>query len=378
VTTLANLRDVAQRSGVSVATVSHVLNNRNGNMNARTRQRVLDAMRELGYRPGTVPVGAAQRRSNAIGVFVWVSPYETEPLLGNVYAVSVLDGIVAQTIRAHWNVMLVNVTAWEDARAQIRQFVDGRCDGFVLIAPPQGLEITEALAERGYPFVVVNAGTSNLQVSSVDIDNVAAGRDITEHLIANGHRRIAFLLGEETYDNTRERLEGFRQAFQRAGLPASEDLVLWPGTYEIGAVARRLERLLDRRARTPVAERPTAILCGNDAMASEAHRILRSHSLRVPEDVSLAGFDDSIHAIQMEPSLTTVAQPLQRLGARATEILLTQIAAGEDGASGEIMKEYLPHRLVVRDSVAAISTDQSPMCDAEGGLPGRTTAGGTS
>ena len=348
---MANLRDVAKRSGVSVATVSHVLNNRNQNMSAKTRQRVLDAIRELGYRPGTVPVTGAARRAQAIGVFVWLSVWETEPLRGNVYAVNVLDGIIARTLPYHWNVTLINVTAWEDARGQIRQFADGRCDGFILIAPPQGMEITDALAERGYPFVLINAGSGDNRVSSVDVNNVAAGREVTKHMIDRGHHRVAFLLGEETYDNTCERLEGYRQAFRDSGLAVPEDLILHHGSYEIGSCAARLERMLERAAEMPESERPTAVVCGNDAMAVESRRFLVSRGLRVPEDISLAGFDDSAFATQMDPPLTTVYQPLQQLGIRSADILLKQIEALDRGTPGGVAKEFLPHRLIVRESV---------------------------
>jgi len=357
---VTNLRDVAKRSGVSVATVSHVLNNRNHNMSARTRQRVLDAIRELGYRPGTAPVASASRRAQAIGVFVWLSIWEPEPLCGNIYAVRVLDGIIARTLPHHWNVTLINVTTWEDARAQIRQFADGRCDGFILIAPPQGMEIAGALAERGYPFVLINAGAGDNRVSSVDINNVAACREVITHLIERGHHRIAFLLGEESYDNTGERVEGFRAAFKDAGLLVPEDLILHDGSYEIGSCSARLEQMLERAAGMPESERPTAVLCGNDVMASEARRFLTGRGIRVPEDISLVGFDDSAYAREMDPPLTTVYQPLQLLGTRAADKLLKQIEAMDAGTPAGVAKEFLPHRLIVRDSVADRTAGRTP------------------
>jgi DNA-binding LacI/PurR family transcriptional regulator len=349
---MATLRDVAKLSGVSPATVSHVLNNRTQEMSAETRQRVLDAMRTLGYRPGIAPTGASSRHTHTIGVFIWLE--QSAPLRSNPYAVNILDGILVSAMPNHWNVTLISVNAWEDARSQVRLYADGRCDGFVLIAPPAQLAIPEALQERGYPFVLVNAGSDNPAVDSVDIDNAAAAHELTTHLLDQGHRHIAFLPGSEAYDNTSERLRGFRQAFADAGLPdpdtEAEGGVLRPGEYHYEQSAARVTAFLERRVLLPPAERPTALLCGNDKLAWNAREVMRQYGVSVPGDISLAGFDDAHYAAEMDPPLTTVRQPLHEIGARATELLLARIT-GADTAPSEPVTTFLPYEIVMRSSV---------------------------
>jgi len=349
---MATLRDVARMSGVSPATVSHVLNNRNQNMSAETRQRVLDAIRALGYRPGAAPGNDAARRARTIGVFLflWLGE-QRAPLRSNPYAVDILDGILSTAIPRHWNVTLISVDAWEDARAQIRLSADGRCDGFVLIAPPPDLEIADALHERGFPFVLINSDGGDVPGDGVDIDNATATREQTERLIALGHRTIAYLPGAEDLSNTRERLRGFQEAFAAAALPDPGTWILGPGTYNYSQSQERLASFLARRAALPVAERPTALICGNDNLAAWARESLREQGIRVPEDLSLAGFDDVPYAATMDPPLTTVRQPLHELGVRATELLLRRIDAGVPEPSHPVTT-FLPYEIVFRDSVA--------------------------
>jgi DNA-binding LacI/PurR family transcriptional regulator len=346
---MATLRDVAKLSGVSPATVSHVLNNRNQNMSAETRQRVLDAIRSLGYRPGAVPVSDTVRHAQTVGVFLWLE--SGTPLRSNPYAVDVLDGILSRAIPDHWNVTLISVNAWEDARAQVRLYADGRCDGFVLVAPPPSVAIPEALKERGYPFVLINSGSGDLTLDSVDIDNTAAAREVTSYLIGRGHRRIAFLPGGEEYDNTIERLRGFRQAIAEAGLLDPEPWILWPGSYDYPLSTARVTGFLKRRAALPPAERPTALLCGNDKLAWCAREVMREQGVSVPGEVSLIGFDDTHYAAEMDPPLTTVRQPLSALGARATNLLLERIAATVGKTPPPCIKDLLPYEIVYRDSV---------------------------
>lgn len=347
---MATLRDVARLSGVSPATVSHVLNNRTQEMSPQTRQRVLDAIRSLGYRPGAAPSSEGARRAQTIGVFLWLE-HET-PLRSNPYAVEMLDGIFAAALPRHWNITLISVNSWEDARAQVRLYADGRCDGFLLIAPPPFIAISEALQERGYPFVLVNSGSGNPSVDSVDVDSRAAIRELTARLIHLGHRRMAFLPGSEEYDNTIERLAGFRQACQDAGLPDPEPWILCPGNYDYRQSAERMAAFLERRARLPLEERPTALLCGNDKLAQAAREVLRERGISVPGEISLVGFDDTCYAAEMDPPLTTVRQPLRDLGARATELLLERISAPSEAPPSPPVTEFLPYEIVERSSVA--------------------------
>jgi len=330
-------------------------------MSAETRERVLEAIRVLGYRPGVAPAVAAARRPRTIGVFLYFWVSEETPFRSNPYAVEMLDGILSHTLPRHWNVTLINVDTWEDARFQLRESADGRCDGFVLVAPTDYQNITEALQERGYPFVLVNAGSGDPQLNSVDIDNAAAAREVTAGLIGLGHRRIAFLPGDEELENTVERLRGFREAFADAGLTDPDRWILRPGSYADAQSIERVHQFLDERAGRHEEERPHALICGNDLLARLAYGVLRERGIRIPEEMSVIGFDDLPFAAEMTPPLTTLRQPLRQLAARATERLLDRLAeideagkvGGAVGASPVPVTEFLPYELVLRGSVAA-------------------------
>ncbi|MBC8140002.1 MAG: LacI family DNA-binding transcriptional regulator [Armatimonadetes bacterium] len=345
---MATLRDVARLSGVSPATVSHVLHHRTRNMSAETRERVLKAVRSLGYRPGSVPRGGSNQSTHTIGVFVWLDP--EYPLRNTPYATNILDGVLSAAMGSGWNVTLLNVGAWDNAQAQLRRFADGRCDGFLLIGAPPTIGISTALRERGFPFVMINSGSEDTQSSSVDIDNFTAAREITTYLLGQGHRHIGFLIGEDQYENVNERQRGFEAAFADAGFPLAPDAVLRPGSYVLEQSRERLETMLTNRQKKLPSERITALLCGNDRLAEITAQMLAEQGIRVPEDISLAGFDDIRFAREMSPTLTTVRQPLYDLGARATAILLDQI--GAESVSETPTKEFLPHSIVYRESVS--------------------------
>ncbi len=348
---MSTLRDVAKLSGVSPATVTHVLHNRR-NISGETRERVLDAVRTLGYRPGAVPNAAERKRgTRTVGVFIWLETHL--PLQNNSYATQILDGILAGTLVRGWNITLFNVTAWDDAQSQVRHSADGRCDGFLLVAPPTPLAIPDALRERGYPFVLINSGSNNPTVSSVDIDNRAAARDLTAYLIDQGHRRLAFLPGVEGYDNTNQRLQGFLEMCAERNVPDPSPWILRPGDYDFAQSRERVVAMAARIHSLPQRDRPTALLCGNDVLAEIASTVLVDQGILVPEQMSITGFDNIERSRRIRPTLTTVHQPLHDLGKRATEILIEGIESFP-GATAPLVKEYLPYTVVYRESVTSV------------------------
>jgi len=325
-------------------------------MSPETRQRVLNAIRELGYKPGVIPGGGAPRQARAIGVFVFLGGLET-PLSSSPYAIEVLDGVLATAMPRHWNLTLISVHAWSDARAQVRLFADGRCDGFVLIAPRTEWQIKEALIERGYPCVMINSGTEDATIDTVDIDNYAAAHEVTLRLIGAGHRHIAFLPGGEDLADTNLRIEGYRAAMKAADGDDSGIRVLGPGSYDLSQSRERVRAFLRDRASSPPSERVTALFCGNDQLAFWARNVFQEASISVPDEISLVGFDDLPDAARMHPPLTTVRQPRQLLGARATELLLDRIDdESQSQKSPRTPKSLvLPYEIKWRDSVANLT-----------------------
>jgi LacI family transcriptional regulator len=344
---MTTLRDVARLSGVSPATVSNVLNNRIRNTTPETRQRVLDAIRQLGYQPGAAPPGNGSRTTRTIGILMWLASYA--PLTTYPYALTLLDGILSVGLANHWNVTLVSVEHWTDARAQVRLYADGRCDGFILMAPSEKVSIPEALQERNYPFVVIGSSSADPIIDSVGIDDFEAFRALTAHVIGAGHKRIAYLVGEEDMEDVARRVKGYEQAFADAGLSVRDDWYIRPGSYHIPSAMSNLDRFLERVSRMPTFERPTALLCSNDQVAFYAWKRLTDRGIRVPEEMSLTGFDDTSFAQKIEPRLTTVKQPLFDMGMRSCEILLSRI--DHPNRDTPAIKEIYPHELVVGGSV---------------------------
>jgi DNA-binding LacI/PurR family transcriptional regulator len=351
---MATLRDVARLSGVSPATVSNVLHNRLRNTTPETRQRVLDAIRQLDYHPGAVPPGGPREAARTIGLVMWLA--YNAPLTGYPYALSILDGILTVALANQWNLTILSVERWEDARAQVRLYADGRCDGFLIIAPSLDT-ISEALIERHYPFVVISCGDEDRRISNVGIDDVSAARELTSYVISKGHKRIAYLIGDDTMEDARQRIEGYKQALASAGLDALDKWIVRPGTYHLPDALHNLNAFLDRIASLPPAERPTALMCGNDQVAYNALQVLTQRGIRVPEDMSLAGFDGTNYAERANPSIATVRQPLFEIGARACTILLDRIGMGaKSSLTAPSEKVIFPHELIKGESVATLSS----------------------
>jgi len=334
------LRDVAAKVGVSPGTVSVVLNGtRSGTrVSEAMKGRIRSAARELGYHPNAVARGLSRRRMDTVGV-VFPAPSRNEV---NLYYTPILNGILEVATERGQYTTLCTAEKWSDIEENLPMYCDGRCDGLLLIGPPAASPISAALTRRRIPFVLINDTSSDEGVSLVDVDNVDGAFQMTRFLLEEGHRRIAFVQGDTQMSSAALRLEGFRRAYHCAGLTPIESLIL-PGYYWRQAgydAARQLMGL-------PTAARPTAIFCAGDDIAFGALDALHELSLRVPEDVSVGGFDDLLTAALSQPPLTTVRQPHFRIGRMAAEILLNHIRTG----SG-CRKEVLPLELVVRASVA--------------------------
>jgi len=334
---------VAKEAGVSLMTVSAVLRTRAGDtypVAAATRERVLAAARTLNYFPSAVAQGMRGQRINTIGV-VLINPHAR--LQSDWYVCCVLDGIIAVANAARQNTTLFTAGRWSSAEESLSTFCDGRTDGLIILSPAADSDIVPSLLEFGLPFVLVNGHSDDPRVSSVDIDHRAAMEALAGGLIAQGHRRIAYLPGRSQSQSARLRQEGYERALQTANLPLDPDLVIH-GHYSPWSGYDRARQVLEY----PAGERPTALCCGNDQIAFGVLRALHEAGLRIPEDMSVTGFDDMMDAATQNPPLTTVRQPLDAMGQRAAEILLTAIETGAPHG----VKEVLPTEVIWRSSVA--------------------------
>lgn len=337
----ATLADVAVAAGVSKATVSKALNGRD-DVADETRDRVLAAVSALGYRPTTAHVPPPQRRALAVVFDIPASPY----------ILNVLQGILAATTDGGVDLLtrLAPELAARTVRATARSWVDEQhaCGvvgiiGLTLSAPDA---LLDAATDANLPFVIVDpVDTSHRRMVSIGSSNWAGARAAADHLIALGHRRIGWIGGPESSDAARDRFYGFSAALDAAGLPLDPTLVR-ADQFDVAIGARHAHDLLT--AENP----PTAIMAADDELAVGVLATARRLGLRVPQELSVTGFDDTPQAAWTTPPLTTVHQHLAGMGAMAVQTVL----AMADGRSPASRRVELATSLTIRGTTSAAAT----------------------
>jgi LacI family transcriptional regulator len=325
------IKDVAREAGVSIATVSRVLNN-SGPVREETRRRIAEVARRLRY----VPDGAARslitRRTNTLGV-----------LLPDLYGEFFSEVIRGVDRAARLNAYHLLVSCSHDDRAEIEAAVRamrGRVDGLVVMSPDVDAAALAANLPEGLPVVLLNSAVEGGAYDSLAVDNYGGAYAMVRHLAGRGHRRIASITGSERNHDARERLRGYRAALRDAGLERRPEWEL-AGDFTESSGFEAARRLLE------LEPRPTAVFAANDSMAIGAICALRQGGLRVPQDVAVAGFDDIPIARYVDPPLTTVHVSISELGARAVERLLEAVTSK---TRQRRRAETVPTTLVVRVS----------------------------
>lgn len=348
--TRTTIDDVASEAGVSIKTVSRVVN-REPNVSEKTRAKVLDVVKRLDYRPNVAARSLASKRSYFVGL-LYDNPSPN-------YVIDVQQGVLNRCEAAGFNLMIHpcdsrNKNFSSDMLAMLKR---SHVDGVILTSPLAELdEINQLLAEQSIPCVRIGLSESYGAFSGVYCDDRYAAFEMTNYLIAAGHRRIGFVKGLMTHNSTEERFEGFKAAMLSNELIIEDELVVrGEFNFESGKLCGR--QLLHRN------QPPTAIFASNDDMASGIMVAAHQLGLRIPEDVSVVGFDDSPLASQVYPALTTVKQPIRDMAEQATDLLLAQlsgkgVASKANAKSNTEAKEPTPIKftceLKMRDSVAVI------------------------
>ncbi len=323
--------DVAAEAGVSVATVSKVINGRWGVAEA-TSARVQAVIQDLGYQSSLVAQSLRRRKTNVLGVLVVdIEPFSAELLKGAARAV---HGSGYELVVFSGCGRADDQVGWE--QRYLSRVSGTLCDGAILVTP------SSVDATHGAPVVAVdhNAGSSSLP--TVDSDNLAGAVTATEYLLGLGHRRIGLLAGRPDLESGRLRERGYRTALRRAGIEVDPKLVR-VGGYQPDSAEEAARLMLEGN------DRPTAIFAANDVSALAAIGAARSFGLDVPRDLSVIGFDNVPESALSEPPLTTIEQPIQQMGFEAVEVLIGLIEQRPDLAT----QRMLPTRLVVRGSCAA-------------------------
>jgi DNA-binding LacI/PurR family transcriptional regulator len=349
-----SIKDIARLARVSHPTVSRALQN-SPLVNPATAAKIRKIAEAAGYRPSAVARGLVTRRTRTVGLVVTTV---ADPFAGEVAC-----GIEQAAHDHGYAVFLANSNAdAEHERKVVQALAERRVDGIIVTSSRVGSDYLPMLAQLNVPMVLVNDQYPGEFVHSVMIANEEGSRAATDHLIELGHRRIAYVGDRSGYQTDTERLEGYKQALAEAGIEfASELVVLGDGRPE-GALAA-VDGLMK------IADPPTAVCCYNDMTALGAMRAIRARALRVPEDVSVTGFDDLFFSEYLEPPLTTVRQPMRRMGEMAMENLLKLMAGEESVAQVKVGAE-----LIVRGSTGKVKTNLGLI--RRGGETGGTRASG--
>jgi LacI family transcriptional regulator len=329
--------DVAREAGVSIKTVSRVLNRERG-VHDRTREQVLAVVARLKYRPKQSARSLAGARSFLIGLLYY------DPSAAFVAGVQKGAAVRCREEGRHLVVESLDDHA-PDIEAQVDRMVAAlRPDGMILTPPLcDNPQVLKALADSGTPAVLISPGAHDPSLACVRMDDVRAAEQVTELLIGLGHERIAFVKGHPDQIASRLRYEGFCRAMRTHGLAVDPGLV-YQGEFSFDSGVRGAQELLAR----PV--RPTAVFASNDDMALGVLSTAQRLGLSIPADLSIAGFDDSPSASLVWPPLTTVRQPIEDMARVAVDLLVDSTAEAGEGTSVDLV---LRHELVVRGSTAA-------------------------
>lgn len=323
------ITDVALAAGVSVATVSKVINGRDGIATA-TSARVLGVVQELGYESSLVARSLRSHRTHVIGILVAeFEPFSAEILKGAGSGLADTD----YELLAYTGARQSGRAGWE--RRYLSRLAGTLIDGAIIVTP------TVVDAYAGVPVVAIDPHAGHTELPTVESDNLTGGLLATRHLIELGHRRIGFMAGRPDLESSRQREAGFRQALSEAGIEVDPSLVRM-SDYRRDAAHQPAIELLSRP------DRPTAVFAGNDLSAIGTMEAAQEMGLDVPGDVSVIGFDDIPEAARTTPALSTVRQPIQQMGSAAVELLIALM----DGRIPETTHVRLPTSLVIRGTTA--------------------------
>lgn len=339
---MPTIRDIATKAGVSIKTVSRVLN-KEPMVGEATYARVTSVMAELGYVPNILAQRLARGRANVIGLLCHNAR--------SAYVHDVLTGALESARPRGYGVVtiLVDPDQPKDQEELLRMAVQQRVDSYLFTPPCDNLPtLLTQLHQRNLPFVRLTPQDRTLPFPYVAATDEQGAQLLTEHLLHLGHRRIGFVMGHAMHRATYDRLAGYQAALQAQGIDWDEQLIC-AGDWRFAAGVAAAERLL---ALTP---RPTAIFASNDEMAAGVLQVAHRRGMRIPQELSVVGFDDVPLAAHVWPPLTTVRQPIQAIAKLATGLLIDTL----EGKPPLQRAFELPTTLVLRESTCALPVDRA-------------------
>lgn len=335
--TRPTIRDVAQKAGYSIATVSLVLNNKKVSIPQSTREKVWNAAETLNYRPNQLAVGMITKKTKVLGLII--------PDNSNMFFAELSKAVEVAARHAGYNLIYGNTNNNPKRDlAYMRMFSDRQVEGIIFAkSSSHAMEDDEKsfqfIKSSAIPFVTIDRQVPGSGVYSVDLNHFKGGYLATRHLLELGHRRIGCYTGSLDLTTSNERLEGYRAALAEAKLPFEEALV-FEGNYQLGRESAALAHFLNKGV--------SAIFACNDLMAFGLYREARYNKLNIPGDISIVGFDNIPFSDMMQPGLTTISQPIQEMGECAVKTLIKVI--NEEEPLDAYKSRIFEPRLLVRES----------------------------
>ncbi|MFK7805576.1 MAG: LacI family DNA-binding transcriptional regulator [Anaerolineae bacterium] len=327
------IHDIAHKAGVSISTVSRVLND-NKKVRESARSAVLEAIDELDYHPNVFASSLAGGRSKTIGI---ITQYISSPFFD-----SILSGIMNEMGGGDYHPLFADGQWQADReRRSLEAFIDRKVDGLIILGGVLPENELIALAAK-LPLIIIGRNIAPIQEACISLDNFGGAYLATQHLIDKGHRKIVHLTGILRHQDAQRRLAGYRQAITDAGLSVDENFVI-EGDFSEQSGVDATENLLADGLEF------TAVFAANDQMAMGVRLALYRQGIRVPEDVSLIGFDDQPASAFLTPPLTTIGQPALKIGKSAAQRILAQIQDRPEE------KQEFKAQLMIRDSVLRIN-----------------------
>jgi LacI family transcriptional regulator len=332
------IRDIAREAGVSITTVSRVLNNR-PDVSEATKKKVQNIISVLGYSPSSIARGLVLQRTYTIGLAI--------PDISNPFFPQVAKGVQSRAKELGYSVILFDTNNDVNEEKEAMELLKRKqVEGMIVSLSMDNVEELLSLKQEGFPVVQIDRVIPDCHIPSVTVDNVASAYGATEHLIDLGHRRVCHITGSFAFQTTRDRLRGYQLALQESNIDLTYADIL-EGDYTIESGYRHMQSILANR------QDVTAIFAANDLMALGCYQAAFEYGVRIPQDISIIGHDDIELSQVVNPPLTTMSQPKYELGRAAAENLITLIECSQSREECvEVEHTVLETTLIIRGSTA--------------------------
>lgn len=329
------IKDVAKKAGVSPSTVSRVIAE-HPRISAETSKRVKEVMEELGYHPNMMAKSLVSKTTRTIGVIL---PRPAEELLLNFFFYELMRGVLAQLTRAGYDLLMAGGSNEREELETVTRLVrGGRIDGLLLLYSRSSDPVIHFLHEEKVPFVLIGRSLDYENIHSVDNDNIQAAYDATNHLIAQGQKRIGFVSGPARLAMTQDRMTGYTKALSEVGLPFKNGWVV-EGEFLLESGYRAMASIMSQP------EPPTALVVIDDVVAFGVLKGLAELGYRIPQDVAIVSFNNIALTELTMPPITSVDIGTYQLGYTASQMVLRLIQQ-----EAVLSRQIIPHRLVIRES----------------------------